>query len=200
MGDSAIQTIEYLAGDVNTGPRIGGSCPSGLEENLEGPHSQYFGTFPLLSQDGREFSLFHRFDLLGDDPRRDIIEHNNRILPPSETIWVVVHPSSERSDDSRVSCEPRGLILSEPRADELRDEDGLVTAYPDSKLGGSCFLLRYWLNDLVDQLERDGYQQLLQIGLHRDELIEGFPWDPGYLHVWSSQPRDPKNYRFMIEQ
>ena len=96
--------------------------------------------------------------------------------------------------------EARALAIGTESVDVVTDDEGNENTYAASKLGGKCFLVRYWLQELITNLEKDGYQQLLQIGLQGSDLIDGFPWDPGCLHVWASNPLDPMTYRFMVEQ
>jgi len=195
-----MRPILYKVHDSNDGPRIGGTVPAGLEDHIVDEHSQYFGTFPLPENFEREFSLFHRFEIFGEDDDRDIIAHNNRILEPSNLIWAVVHALSSRGVSSNQCFEPRALTIGSESADKVTDEEGNATPYSESKLGGKCFLERHWLQEDVTELENTGYKQLLQIGMHGSDLIDGFPWDPGFLHVWASNPDDPKTYRFMVEQ
>jgi hypothetical protein len=197
---SEMRPIRYKSDDCIEGPRIGGSVPKGLEHHIFDEYSQYFGTFPLPGDPEREFSIFHRFDILGADEDRDVIAHNNRVLEPSDLIWAVVHPLSSRGELSNQPFPPRGLEIDTQSPDSVTDEEGKETLHTESKLGGRCFLERYWLREVVTELEENGYEQLLQIGMHGSDLIEGFPWDPGYLHVWAANPDDPKTYRFMIEQ
>ena len=195
-----MRPISYNNEDCVEGARIGGPVPKGLENQIKNDHSQYFGTFPLPNDPESEFSLFHRFEIFGDDEERDIIAHNNRVLEPSDLIWAVVHTRSSRGELSNQPFEARSLDIGPDSADTATDDEGNEFPYTESKLGGKCFLERYWLQEHVTDLEKDGYEQLLQIGVHGSDLIDGFPWDPGYLHVWASNPRDPKTYRFMIEQ
>ena len=195
-----MRPIYFKNEDCVEGARIGGLVPKGLENQIKDDHSQYFGTFPLPDDPENEFSVFHRFEIFGDDEDRDVIAHNNRVLEPSDLIWAVIHSQSCRGELSNRSFESRALDIGPERADRVTDDEGNETPYTESKLGGKCFLDRYWLQEQVTDLEQDGYQQLLQIGMHGSELIDGFPWDPGYLHVWASNPRDPKTYRFMVEQ
>ena len=195
-----MRPITFINNDCFEGPRIGGTVPSGLERQIKDEHSQYFGTFPLLIDAEMEFSLFHRFDIFGTDAERDVIAHNNKVLKPCDLIWTVVHPRSRRGELSNQAFEARCLEIGRECVDTIRGEDGKETPYTESKLGGKCFFERHWLQEQVVELEQGGYDQLLQIGMHGSDLIYGFPWDPGWLHVWSSDPRDPQTYRFMVEQ
>lgn len=198
--DTKMRPIRYKKEDCTGGPRIGGTVPEGLEEHIIDEHSQYFGTFPLPRGTEREFSIFHRFDILGNDEDRDIIAHNNKVLEPSDLIWAVVHQRSCRGKLSNQPFQACGLEIGTEIADSVIDKEGNETLYTESKLGGRCFLERHFLQNDVMELEEKGYQQLLQIGMHGSHLIEGFPWDPGFLHVWAANPDDPMTYRFMIEQ
>ena len=196
-----MRPIQYKTTDATDGPRIGGKVPTGLESEIVDDKTQYFGTFPISSTDAqKKFSVFHRFEIFGEDPERDVIDYNNRILRPSRLIWAVVHDASSRGTANARAFEARSLHIGPETLDEAVDDDGTVLPYTESKLGGRCFLERYWLQESVEQIEADGFQFLMQIGAHDEHLIDGFPWDPGFLHVWARDPLAPDSYRFMIEQ
>ena len=192
--------LRYLHEDAVTGCRIGGACPVGLVSQFTDSWTQYFGTFPLLEFEGTEFSIFHRFDPFGRDTARDLIDFNNRLLKPSDLIWVVVHPKSVRSEKSPNMFEARALALDPESTDEVRDDEGQLIPFSENKLGGRCFVDRHQVRDEVRLLEESGYFHLLQIGMVGRDLIKGFPWDPGYLNVWALNPLDPSSYRFCVQQ
>lgn len=193
--------LQYLKTDSATGCRIGGACPVGLESQFALPATQYFGTFPLLETPGHEFSIFHRFDPLGNDVERFLIPFNNQILAPSKLIWVVVHEASVRSNESPNMFEARGLELGSPRVEEVSAGDDSIIPEPGSKLGGRCLIFRYQVREVVPQLEANGYLHLLQIGDGRGrDFVAGFPWDPGFLNVWALDPADASTYRFCVQQ
>jgi hypothetical protein len=195
-----MRPLHYIPDDQVMGARIGGTVPRGLESEASDDLVQYFGTFPVIACPEIEFSMFHRFDIFGDDATRDVLDHNNRILSPFELLWVVVHGPSERGDMAARPFEARGLTIDAESPDEVVDDDGTVMPYNESKLGGVCFLERYWLQDAVSAIETDGYRLLLTIGMHGSDLIDGFPWDPGCLHVWARKPDQADTYRFLVEQ
>lgn len=193
--------LHYLSSDSGSGCRIGGNCPVGLEFQFASRWTQYFGTFPLLERQGKEFSIFHRFDPRGYDPSRDLISFNNQILLAGELIWAVVHEASVRANESPNTFEARGMTMAAEAPDKVLADDGSLIPYSDSKLGGNCFIFRYQIRDAVAQLEAVGFQHLLQIGeAPGGALIEGFPWDPGFLNVWAADLEDPKTYRFCVQQ
>ena len=194
-----MRALRFRPEDRATGARIGGTVPLGQEYAIMDSGVQYFGTFPITELPHLEFSVFHRFEIFAEHDTRDVILHNNKILAPSDLIWVTVHGPSERGSDVARPFEARGLDFGPEIADVTIDDDGNVKPYTESKLGGRCFLLRYWLQDEVSQLESAEYKQLLQIGMHGRDLIDGFPWDPGYLHVWAEAPENSQTYRFMVE-
>ena len=198
-----MRPLTYLPNDASTGARIGGAAPVELLSQFRDDVTQYFGTFPLLGEDSTEFTIFHRVDSFGDDHVRNAIANNNQILTPSELLWCVVHPMSHRSTRIRNAFEARGIIVGDETDDlvSVEDEtDPQLIPYTESKLGGACYVERYQVGDDVHELENSGFQQLLQIGMHGSDLIDGFPWDPGYLNVWALNPTDPKSYRFCIQQ
>mgnify|MGYP003327454296 FL=1 len=179
-------------------PRVGGNPPASTHANLYDEWTQYFGTFPIPDHAPFQFSLFHRFDITGDDESRELILHNNRILEPSPLIWVDIHSPSTKSSrfaGSHRAFSPMCLQFSDPIEDCF---DG-VSPYPENKVGGLAYSERHWAFEAYQSMAPLGYAHLLQIG--QDGLIpDGFPWDPGYLNVWSSEPLDPNAYRFCIQQ
>lgn len=185
--------------DSSDGPRIGGSAPIGLESEFRDDHSRYFGSFPII--DDREFSVFHRFDVFGEDENRDVILHNNQILEPSSLIWAVIHDCSRRGSTFPAEFPGRRLIVGDLRPDVLDDSDADCDApYSESKLFGRGYTWRYQIAEKVSQLESRGFLHLLQIGLRGDTIIDGFPWDPGFLNVWAADPQDASTYRFCVQQ
>ena len=196
----AMKPIYYLPDDRAQGARIGGALPRGQEKQAADADVQYFGTFPLLDNLNREFSVFHRMGVKPSDKQSDVAENKNVILTPSELIWATVHDKSERSETKARPFEARGITIGSESPDETQDDDGSMIPYTESKLGGRSFLERFWLQDEVDALEAEGFQLLVQVGLHWGDSIHGFPWDPGFLHVWAQDPENPSSYRFMVEQ
>lgn len=195
-----MRALHIAQHDHTVGARIGGAVPLGQEHAIRDSDTQYFGTFPVSNLANLEFSVFHRFEVFDAHPTRDVLFHNNKVLLPSDLIWVSVHGHSERGLHLGRPFESRAVDFEQESPDEQVADDGHVDPYSESKLGGRCFLLRYWLQDDVSELEHEGFTQLLQIGLTGGDVVEGFPWDPGYLHVWARDPTDPTSYRFMIEQ
>ena len=193
-----LRKISYLKTDSNKGPRIGGSIPEGLDAELKDEFTQYFGTLPLLENPGYEFSIFHRLDLDGIDSDRDILNHTGKILYTSDLIWVKVHPKSQRGSLTQNEFEAWALEIGPIEKDQIT-VDGETTAYTESKLGGAAFYLRHEINELVESQLDKQYKNLLQIGEHGDNIIDGFPWDPGFLHVYSKNPMEESQYCFVIE-
>lgn len=194
----AINAIHYLNHDSDCGPRIGGRAPKDVVVDRSLDDLQYFGTFP--TQGDVEFSVFHRFDILGENQERDILNHNNKILAPSSLIFAVLQERTVRGDNQYLPFEGRGLKLVDQEADCLMDGDEAIIPYSESKIGGNAHLVRYWLQPQVDEIESDGFKLMLQIFTHGSDIIDGFPWDPGGLFVWSKDFSNPSTYRFLIEQ
>ena len=192
--------LTFLLTDCDTGCRIGGACPLGLEAELRDDATQYFGTFPLSDSATKEFSLFHRFDRLGNDPERDVISFNNRILTPSDLIWVVVRERSTRSPTSRSAFVGRSLAVGAEAPDRLTGDEVSDEPYSGSKLGGRCFVDRVQVRDEVLALEAAGFVHLLQIVDTGPNYVAEFPWDPGSLNVWAANRVVPESYRFCIQQ
>ena len=195
-----MRPIYFDRNDVMTGPRIGGASPLGLDENFRDEHTQYFGTFPIPTCHELEFSIFHRMDMMGVDSLRDTIANNNQVVSSGELIWCVVHDASRRGSEKQNEFEPCGLIVG-PETEDLTDDcAGNMTPYAQSKLGGSCFVFRYQIRQAIDDLNAKGYHHLIQIGQPASRIIDGFPWDPGFLNVWASNSIDSTTYRFCVQQ
>jgi len=195
-----MRPFEFSGHDVDAGPRIGGSAPAGQNEQFLMEHTQYFGTFPL--GDGAEFSVYHRFEIFGEDDQRDVIMHNNQILQPSNMIWAKVHGSSSRDKKLPHAFPGAGLILGAPVSDLDDNNPDLCERpiSPENKMFGRCYVDRHAVMDDVLALEASEHLHLLQIGFEFDVEIEGFPWDPGCLNVWARNPSDAATYRFCVQQ
>ena len=195
-----VRPFSLSIGLTPTGPRIGGPAPNAGADQFRDEHVQYFGTFPVDAT--REFSIFHRFEIFGDDDERDVIPHNNQILAPSELIWVLVHDASPRSGSSPNQFEAARLDICDAGTD-IDDDNADVAGrsiLSCNKLGGLAYIERHALMDAIPELESQGFSHLLQIGMNGDLLIDGFPWDPGFLNVWARDPLDANTFRFAIQQ
>ncbi len=74
------------------------------------------------------------------------------------------------------------------------EEFGSTSPCTENKMGGMAYAQRHQVVDAYRSMPHLGYTHLLQIG--QDGLSPaGFPWDPGYLNVWSMDPLDPNTYR-----
>lgn len=195
-----MRPLTILGSDAATGCRIGGNGPAGQEQELRGDCRQYFGTFPLTDGADAEFSIFHRFDPSGRDAARDLIDFNNRVLEPGEMIWATIHAPSTRAAGAPAEFGGRSVRVEPDAADDVDDGCGGTMRYSGSKVGGRCLVERHQVADAVRLLEDEGYLHLLQICTPTDDLVDGFPWDPGTLNVWARDPRDATTYRFCVQQ
>lgn len=193
-----IRTFKLVDCVAHDCARIGGEPPASIDVHSYDELTQYFGTFPIPNNSVYQFSLFHRFDLNGDDESLDVILHNNQILEPSSLIWVAIHIPSTKSSrfaGSHRAFSPCCLKFS----DEIEEEFGSTSPCTENKMGGMAYAERHQVVDAYRSMPHLGYTHLLQIG--QDGLSPaGFPWDPGYLNVWSMDPLDPNTYRFCIQQ
>lgn len=179
--------------DHSRGARIGGTVPEGQEREIKDSETQYFGTFPLPGRTDLEFSIFHRFQTSGINNDRDVLDHMNQVLEPSDLIWATVHAPSERGSTTARPFPGRGF--------EVGPESPDRTPSPEQrdKLGGSCYLAPgKWQQSLVAELQRQGHRRVLQ--MHGCIAYDGYPWGPDMFHVWALDPSDPQTYRFMVEQ
>lgn len=194
------QPFSLAVGLSTEGLRVGGAAPIVAVDQFRDEHVQYFGTFPL--ETGSEFSIFHRFEIFGDDDARDVILRNNEILSPSDLIWCIVHSPSPRGGGSQNEFEAAIVTLEDSCLDhDVSNPDVAGRCFLSrNKLGGNAYIERHALMDAIPQIEARGYSHLLQIGMDGEDLIDGFPWDPGYLNVWALNPFDADTFRFAIQQ
>jgi len=195
-----LRAITFQSHDTQTGARIGGRPPIGMDQQFRDKHTQYFGTFPV--ENDLEFSIFHRFEIFDDDASRDVIDFNNQILMPSKMIWSIVHKSLPRDINLPAAFPGLGLGLSDFQLDHDDVDTDLAERplVPENKMMGRCYIERHAVIDDILELEAADFIHLLQIG--HDFLVdaEGFPWDPGCLNVWCLDATDPTTYRFCIQQ
>jgi len=170
---------------------------------LAGRLQKYFGTMEFRG--GLSVSVFYSFDIYGDDKDRDIISHNNRLLFPCELIHAVTHESGMASGMSEVSAE---VSCHKIRLDvEQRDvmEEGSSLPYSHSKIGGRPFVDNVALvGEAFQQSTIRGFQQLIQFGTPNPTthpFVDGFPWDPGWLHVFAKGASlEDCEFAFIIQQ
>lgn len=62
-----IRTFEFADCRALDCARIGGEPPASIDVHSYDELTQYFGTFPIPNNLACQYSLFHRFDLNGDD-------------------------------------------------------------------------------------------------------------------------------------
>jgi len=152
-------------------------------------------------------SIFYSFDISGVDEAPDTISHNNQLLRASSLIHGVWHRSSDRgragSIASEVSC--HAVFAGAERPDQESDEVGGYIPFQGAKLGGEPFVENIpRCGEAFDEAARLGFRQLAQFETPNPLLqpyIEGFPWDPGWLHVLvrESSGRMP-DLAFVVQQ
>ncbi len=189
--------------DVEQGSFAGGSPPVEAIPNFTGTRQKFFATVAF-----KEFavSIFYSFDVFENTGGADVIDHNNQALFPSELIHAVVHSGATRSVDSPIQSDMSAhrISVSEWQDDKEMDEtDDQV--YGGSKIGGKPFIDN-------ENVVRPGIQKLLELGYRhflqfetpdpiQEEYIEGFPWDPGWLHVFIKGERaEELEFAFVIQQ
>jgi hypothetical protein len=85
-----------------------------------------------------------------------------------------------------------------------------MTDYPEyvkpwSKVGGRPFIDNIArVGPAFDELEQNGYRQLFQFDTpdpSRQSYIDGFPWDPGWLHVFvRGEYLNDADFAFVVQQ
>jgi hypothetical protein len=150
-----IRTFEFADCSALDCARIGGEPPASIDVHSYDELTQYFGTFPIPNNLASQFSLFHRFDLNGDDESRDVILHNNRILEPSSLIWVAIHTPSTKS--SRFAGSHRAFSQCCLQfSDEIADGFGGTYPYTENKIGGIAYAERHQVVDAYKSMQHLG--------------------------------------------
>lgn len=175
--------LDYARTAASTGMRIGGTSP--VAPLHEGPFQRYFAT---LDFQDLVLSIFYAFDVLGEDAARDIIAFNNQLLLSSQLIHVVVHSAAAIETSTvpatvsahKLECGP--LVV-----DDQWDASADGQPFPYSKLGGRPFISNVPLTgEAFRDAERRGFRQLAQFDTPNPRthpFVQGFPFDPGSLHV-----------------
>lgn len=193
----------YDRESTDHGSKIGGAVPRDVKPLYVDVNQKYFGTIEF--ETGRAVSLFYSFDIYGDDETLDIISFNNRVLFPSKLIHAVVHQGSMSDGASEiitvVSCQ---RIRFEPmQSDRMPDSPEQVS--PRSKVGGRpCIDNVSRVGPAFEELEQSGYRQLFQFDTpdpRSEAYIDGFPWDPGWLHVFvRGEHLAEAEFAFVVQQ
>lgn len=195
--------FSYSSDSSTTGSRIGGHPPRIAVSTFDRTFQKYFGTIEF--DGGSAVSIFYSFDIYGDDEARDIISYNNQPLFPSELIHAVVHESGVASGDSDISAEMscHRIVFDTSRPD-IAEGEGRVP-YAHSKIGGRPFVDNVSrVGQAFEQLLKLGFKQLIQFDTpnpRTHEFVNGFPWDPGWLHVLvRGSTFDNCDFAFVIQQ
>lgn len=195
--------FEYDVDPTTRGSRIGGSPPKGAVPHFDTPQQKYFGT--IAFDDGQSVSIFYSLDKSGEDEERDVISFNNQVLYPSELIHAVVHESGVPNDESKISSEVTCHRLAFRIVIPDQDADFPETNYPFSKLGGRPFVEnRPRVGGAFEALAVKGFRQLAQFDTpnpSKASFVDGFPWDPGWLHVFVRRlGMEDFEFAFVIQQ
>jgi hypothetical protein len=188
--------VTYAAEPAANGSRMGGLSP--VQPTFEGPHQKYFATIEFA--DGWCASIFYSFDILGRDSSRDIIDFNNRLLLPSPLLHAVVHPQGRVDELGLVAAEVSNhrLHMGEPQLD-LES----AVPYARSKVAGTPFLDNVGrCGNAFKRAMDEGYTQLVQFDTPgaSERYVTGFPWDPGWLHVFLREAPPHREFAFVVQQ
>lgn len=198
-----------IKSDSINGPYwIGGSPPDGVIPQISSNTQKYFGTFPFIIGDGElSVSIFYSLDpnFSGKQfTRFDVIRNNNIIISQGELLSAIIHKNGTvgRIQYSTDVSFHSITILNE-ESDECRDEEG-VYPFEGSKVGGNPYSFKGpQLDELFCSLINDGYSQVIQITTPHpinQDYITGYPWDPGYLHVFYREMDGSPSFKFIIQQ
>ncbi|HYE19660.1 MAG TPA: hypothetical protein VEA69_14510 [Tepidisphaeraceae bacterium] len=177
--------LEYRAEPADTGHRMGGTSP--VAPHFRGPHQRYFCTIEFDAQTA--LSIFYSFDITGADEARDVIMHNNRWLRQGELVHGVWHRPERRDADGCVSAAMtcHAIAAGAVRSDLFADDIGEIIVQPDGKIGGRPFVENVprcgWAFDLALARRFRQAAQFATPNPIKQPYVEGFPWDPGWLHV-----------------
>lgn len=185
--------------DSRYGSVIGGKSPIDVKPYFPTSFQKYFSTV-YFEDKNLGVSIFYSFDIYGDSEDRDIISFNNRILFPSELLHAVIHKGSRRDMNSNVISE-----VSSHKITFYERIDDNYNPYPRSKLGGVSFIDNEALvGAAFDEIHKMGYRQLIQFDTPNPANechVKGFPWDPGWLHVFVKGTQlTESTFAFIIQQ
>ncbi|WP_339732721.1 hypothetical protein [uncultured Gimesia sp.] len=197
LGTQLCIPLEYEKEPVDSGSKIGGIAPLNAKPIYDVNEQKYFCTIVL--DELWSVSIFYSFDINGVDEKRDIISYNNQPLYQCNLIHAVVHKNEKSSTGlsipSDVTCHK--IKIGELQSDLLSGETNMVI--PFSKIGGTPYVDNIALvGRAFEKLYSDGYKQLFQFDTpnpSRQPYIDGFPWDPGWLHVFVRED-DIEKYKF----
>ena len=193
----------YEIGSASSGSRIGGRPPQNAIPMFYVACQKYFSTIEFDA--GLSVSIFYSFDIYGDNEIRDIISHNNRPLFSSELIDAVVHERGVASEDSNISAEVSCHKIKFGIEQRDMAQGDSTVPYPQSKIGGKPFVDNVSLvGEAFERLLTAGFQQLIQFDTpnpNTHPFVDGFPWDPGWLHVFvKGMTIEGCDFAFVIQQ
>lgn len=205
MTDGTCLPFGFEPNATQSGSRIGGKPPH-VEVPFPADGMKYFATVEL--RPGVFLSVFYALDPLGHDPEGDVLLFNNKVLPSSRWLQAVLHPDSTADPTSAVVCEVscHGLAFGTPCDDWVgTGATGAGYPFPHSKVGGAPFCDNLAVvGGAFESLASRGFRQVLQFETpspRTEGYVLGFPWDPGWLHVFA---RDAAGggyeFAFVIQQ
>lgn len=190
--------VEILPSPTLIGSRIGGSPAAEITPRFDDGHQRYFGTFEF--PDVPSFSLFYSLDPLGHDTDRDMLSHNNQVLLEFSLIHVIRHPPKlPASADEKYASLPCHALLIKERCEDTPP----VSAR--SKFGGQPFVDNCAVvGGAFEHLLTNGFRQLLQLDTPNPRQfpdLNGYPWDPGWLHIFYKQDAiSAFTFAFVVQQ
>lgn len=203
VSDNVCTPFSYANESSSAGSRIGGRPPRNAVAMFDRKLQKYFGTIEF--DRGFAVSIFYSFDIYGIDEQCDIISYNNQPLYPSELIHAVIHESEAVTANSDISAEVscHKIVFDASRSD-ITEQDGNVP-YMYSKIGGTPFVDNVSrVGQAFEQLLNMGFKQLIQFDTpnpRTQAFVNGFPWDPGWLHVLVRRTSvDNCEFGFVIQQ
>ena len=197
INDNKFNSVQFIQ-DCETGARILGKKPKGINPLYVNEKTQYFGTFPFIEK-GKEFSIFVGWDIDGVIEELDRIPLSNEPIHPSGLIHAVIHNESERSIDEDFESEYDegfGVKISQEE-DECEEKFS-----PDcfSKLYGKPTIFQS-VRSRLEPILVAGYKQVLQIDGQQlaDEADDNDLIDPSVLHVFVKPPYKDNDFLFFLQ-
>lgn len=156
LGTDQIRLITFTEPQIERLHRFGGRAPLALEPVDQ--DSRYLLTIGL--EDSLCLSVF-----LKDDAVYFIETVDTVFTARDSCVEVFFHKAMPRREDDRFhsTFSGHGLSLSPLQKDEIILDNEINTPHHRNKLGGGTYLIHEENRSLVNDLERQGYNQFLQL-------------------------------------
>ncbi|MEZ5941473.1 MAG: hypothetical protein R3C18_08790 [Planctomycetaceae bacterium] len=175
-------------GESSIGSRLGGSAPEGVRPTRVTSATRYFCTIRIVEDPVQEITVFLSFDFSCMFDCASIVHESG------DVVEVVTHGESRRGVDPKFASEltPHPIHHGQVSTDAFSHERGIRRVRPSHKLGGSPFIQESeGLSDVIAELTKQGYLQILQIdfpSLDDGDIDGDWPFAGGMFHVFGREP------------